>query len=77
MKPFIQFFISIHDQIVNTSTLSVQYCIKLDSQSLLRHSKAQELPGFVCTDAKTKSLVGKSLVLYLMVYISAIFSFLH
>lgn len=45
-------------QIVNTSTLSVQYSIKLDSQSMLRHAKAQGLPAFVNDQENSKSLVG-------------------
>ena len=34
-------------QISNTSELSVEYYIKMDSQSLLRYSKAQETPFFI------------------------------
>ncbi|ELU13530.1 hypothetical protein CAPTEDRAFT_225037, partial [Capitella teleta] len=45
-------------KIVNTSTLAVRYAIKLDSQSLLRHAKSQELPSFVTRSEKTKCLVG-------------------
>ena len=45
-------------QIMNTSSLSVQYAIKLDSQSLRRHTKAQGIPQFVQVDLKARSLVG-------------------
>ncbi|CAH1773330.1 unnamed protein product [Owenia fusiformis] len=46
-------------KIENTSTLSIEYCIKLDSNSLLRHSRAQALPQFIkVKDKKSMSLVG-------------------
>ncbi|XP_052759795.1 cilia- and flagella-associated protein 74-like isoform X2 [Mya arenaria] len=40
----------------NTSSLSIQYSIKLESLSLLRHAHAQELPPFVA--GKRGTLVG-------------------
>ena len=45
---------------MNTSTLSIQYSIELDSQSLLRYKKAQELPFFIKQDPEKRSLVGES-----------------
>ena len=49
-------------QIENTSSLSIQYSIKLDSLSLLRYSKSQGLPDFVKRDPSVKNLVGKLIV---------------
>lgn len=40
----------------NTSSLSIDYSIKMESQSLLRHAHAQELPKFL--EGKSKTLVG-------------------
>lgn len=40
----------------NTSSLSIDYAIKLESQSLLRHAHAQELPKFL--EGGTERLVG-------------------
>ncbi|KAL4221191.1 hypothetical protein ACF0H5_019455 [Mactra antiquata] len=40
----------------NTSSLSINYCIKMESMSLLRHAHAQELPKFLTGSDKT--LVG-------------------
>jgi len=40
----------------NTSSLSIQYSIKLESLSLLRHAHAQDLPPFV--SGKRGTLVG-------------------
>ncbi|XP_033763578.1 cilia- and flagella-associated protein 74-like isoform X1 [Pecten maximus] len=42
----------------NSSSLSIDYCMKLESLSLLRHTKGQELPEFVKRDKKAKSQVG-------------------
>ncbi|XP_071146387.1 cilia- and flagella-associated protein 74-like isoform X1 [Mytilus edulis] len=42
----------------NSSSLSIDYSIKLESLSLLRHAKSQELPSFIKPDEKMKSLVG-------------------
>ncbi|KAK3105163.1 hypothetical protein FSP39_018521 [Pinctada imbricata] len=42
----------------NMSSLSIDYCIKLESLSLQRHTRAQELPGFIQRDSKTKLNVG-------------------
>ena len=40
----------------NTSSLSIDYSIRLESLSLLRHAHAQELPKFL--DGTSKTLVG-------------------
>ncbi|XP_053379519.1 cilia- and flagella-associated protein 74-like isoform X2 [Mercenaria mercenaria] len=40
----------------NTSSLSIDYSIRLESLSLLRHAHAQELPKFL--EGKSKTLVG-------------------
>ncbi|ESO90474.1 hypothetical protein LOTGIDRAFT_123206, partial [Lottia gigantea] len=45
-------------KINNTSSLSIDYVIKLDSLSLLRHAKSQYLPTFIKRDKKHKSYVG-------------------
>ncbi|XP_055958483.1 cilia- and flagella-associated protein 74 isoform X1 [Patella vulgata] len=45
-------------KIHNTSSLSIDYVIKLDSLSLLRHAKSQHLPAFIKRDKKNKSYVG-------------------
>ncbi|KAL3862108.1 hypothetical protein ACJMK2_008101 [Sinanodonta woodiana] len=42
----------------NTSTLSIDYSINLESLSLLRHSHLQDLPAFIKRDKKIKFLVG-------------------
>lgn len=42
----------------NVSTLSIDYSIRLESLSLLRHLHAQQIPEFVARDKKSKSLVG-------------------
>ena len=43
----------------NTSSLSIDYSVRLESLSLLRHAHAQEIPPFLDKNAKPKSLVGK------------------
>ena len=45
-------------QITNVSTLSVRYCIRLESQSPLRHAKGQEMPHFIQRHLPKKTLVG-------------------
>ncbi|XP_041377895.1 cilia- and flagella-associated protein 74-like isoform X2 [Gigantopelta aegis] len=45
-------------KIHNNSSLSIDYFIKLDSMSLLRHSKSQGIPAFIKRDKKSKNLVG-------------------
>ncbi|KAK7476539.1 hypothetical protein BaRGS_00032219 [Batillaria attramentaria] len=47
-------------QIQNTSSLAISYVIKLNSQSLRRHSQAQGLPHFLKPDSTVKNFVGKS-----------------
>lgn len=47
-------------QIMNTSTLSVKYSIQLDSNSLLRYDKAQDLPDFVNKNSAWRKFVGAS-----------------
>lgn len=42
----------------NSSSLSIDYCIKLESLSLLRHAKSQELPSFIHGEAEEKAVVG-------------------
>ena len=46
-------------QMQNTSSLSIEYSIRLESLSLLRHAHAQEIPPFLDKKAKHKSLVGR------------------
>lgn len=48
-------------QMQNTSSLSIDYAMKLESLSLLRHSKAQHLPPLVQKDRPVLPLVGKYL----------------
>ena len=43
----------------NSSSLSIDYCIKLESLSLLRHAKSQDLPSFIQGDAEERAVVGK------------------
>nr|KAG5691849.1 hypothetical protein BaRGS_033453 [Batillaria attramentaria] len=45
-------------QIQNTSSLAISYVIKLNSQSLRRHSQAQGLPHFLKPDSTVKNFVG-------------------
>ena len=53
-------------QMQNTSSLSIEYSIRLESLSLLRHAHAQEIPPFLDKKAKRKTLVGR------FVYIKAL-----
>ena len=52
-----------HVQISNTSELSVEYYIKMDSQSLLRYSKAQETPFFIKRQ-RAKYLIGETFEIF-------------
>ncbi|XP_064642380.1 cilia- and flagella-associated protein 74-like [Lineus longissimus] len=45
-------------KIGNTSTLAVDYCVKLDSTSLLRHIKSQDVPDFIKKQKDKKCYVG-------------------
>ncbi|XP_046572911.1 LOW QUALITY PROTEIN: cilia- and flagella-associated protein 74-like [Haliotis rubra] len=45
-------------KIHNTSSLSIDYVIKMDSLSLLRHAKSQLVPSFVDRDKSRKVFVG-------------------
>lgn len=46
-------------QLLNSSSLSIDYCIKLDSLSLERHNIAQAVPAFIQANKTTKLSVGK------------------
>ena len=48
----------------NTSSLSIEYSVRLESLSLLRHAHAQEIPPFLDKNAKPKSLVGMYSIKY-------------
>lgn len=47
-------------QITNASTLSIRYCIRLESQSPLRHAKSQDVPHFMQRHLPQTNLVGAS-----------------
>ena len=44
---------------MNTSSLAIQYSIKQDSQSLLRHAKSQTIPRFISGKKHRKIHVGE------------------
>lgn len=46
-------------QLMNSSSLSIDYCIKMDSLSLERHNIAQAVPAFIQANKTTKLSVGK------------------
>ncbi|XP_056018167.1 cilia- and flagella-associated protein 74-like isoform X2 [Ostrea edulis] len=45
-------------KMMNSSSLSIDYCIKLDSLSLQRHNEAQAIPGFIQKNKTTNLSVG-------------------
>ena len=49
----------LYQQLMNSSSLSIDYCIKLDSLSLERHNVSQAVPAFIQSNKTTKLSVGK------------------